>query len=227
MKTLSIIIPLYKSSRNIVQNFEKLVTSLNSLQLKEIEFICIEDGCPEKCSNKIDTSLSSNIKILKHDKNLGLGAVIRNGIKHASLEYICYLDLDLSYGIENVKQMIDLINDPKTVVIASKYKTKNNIPILRRIYKSLFTSFIQRIEKLNLSDLGSGLVIFSSEVSRKLNLISNGFAIHFELYCELKKNKCNFIEIGVDYKFEEGTISLRKHFFPTLIEVIKLSKKQK
>ncbi len=88
---VSVILPIYNQENYLA----KALDSLHKQTLKDIEFICVNDG-----------SIDSSLKILKDyaqkdsririidQKNQGAGAARNNGLKIAKGEYIAFLDPD-------------------------------------------------------------------------------------------------------------------------------------
>lgn len=64
--------------------------------LRDIEIICINDCSPDNSHLILEkySSRDSRIKIINHEKNMGLGAARNTGIKAAEGEYIWFIDSD-------------------------------------------------------------------------------------------------------------------------------------
>ena len=89
---LSVVIPVY----NVEKYLKKCLNSVLNQEFKDFEVICIDD-CSTDNSFKILNEYARNderIKILKNDKNLGLGPTRNKGIEIAAGDYIHFLDSD-------------------------------------------------------------------------------------------------------------------------------------
>lgn len=219
--TLSIIVPIYMSYDNLINNYDSLVSYVSNLGLKNYEILFIDDDSPDESYNFLKSKNDKNIKILRHSKNLGLGGVLQSGFLNSLYQKVIYLDMDLSYGLTNISKMLKMSLDNNKVIIASKYKSQQNqIPKLRIFYKRVFDIVIDLLSNIDISDIGSGLVLFPKEKLNSMNLHTKGFAVHYEIFLLLRKSNCQIEEIDIDYRYSLGTPSLRKHFFPTIKEVI-------
>lgn len=89
---LSVIVPVYNVEKYITQ----CLKSICSQTLKDIEIICIDD-CGNDASMQIVNNYSkqdNRIKIIKNNKNMGLGYSRNVGVSNASGEYISCIDSD-------------------------------------------------------------------------------------------------------------------------------------
>ena len=100
MRTLSIIIPVYNEERTILS----ILTRLKEIELIDStkkEIVIVNDYSTDRSEELIQSYMQANpdfaINYFKHDKNMGKGAALRNGIKRASGDFIVIQDADLEY----------------------------------------------------------------------------------------------------------------------------------
>lgn len=88
---VSVIVPIY----NMEKYLKKSLSSLKEQTLKNIEFICVNDGSKDK-SLEIMNSFAQSDKRFKiiNQPNSGAGKARNNGLKLAAGEYIAFLDPD-------------------------------------------------------------------------------------------------------------------------------------
>lgn len=93
MKTLSIIIPIYR----VEDYLRKCVDSLlaQDLPSSDYEIILVDDGSPDGCPQTCDSYAAEhdNIRVV-HRENGGLSAARNSGIEVAKGEYIMFVDSD-------------------------------------------------------------------------------------------------------------------------------------
>lgn len=91
---ISIIVPIYNVEKYIL----RCLTSIYEQIYKNIEVILINDQGKDNSIGLVEEFISTNTcvhwKIIHHDKNSGLSAARNTGIKHASGEYLFFLDSD-------------------------------------------------------------------------------------------------------------------------------------
>ena len=92
MKKISVIVPVY----NVEKYIDKCLDSLVNQTLKEIEIIVVNDGSPDNSQKIIDKYKKKYPKKIKSiiKENGGQGSARNIGLKHATGEYIGYVDSD-------------------------------------------------------------------------------------------------------------------------------------
>jgi glycosyltransferase involved in cell wall biosynthesis len=88
---ISVVIPCFNSEKTI----ERCIRSLNNQTIpKEIyELIIVDDGSDNPIEKYISQEFS-NVRILKHEKNLGLPSALNTAIKNAVGRYVVRVDSD-------------------------------------------------------------------------------------------------------------------------------------
>lgn len=100
MKRLSIIIPLYNSAKWLSKCINSVLCQ--DVPIQDLEIICINDGSPDN-SAEIARSFQQKYPqsiIVLDQENQGPSGARNNGIKHATGEYVCFVDPD-DYVTEN------------------------------------------------------------------------------------------------------------------------------
>lgn len=93
---VSIIVPVYKAESYV----EKCVHSLYSQTLDELEYIFVDDYSPDRSIDVIFKVLEeypgrkSQVKVIRHETNLGVGQSRQDGMDAATGEYIIHCDPD-------------------------------------------------------------------------------------------------------------------------------------
>lgn len=92
MEQVTIVVPFYNVETYIGECLDSLIVQTHS----NIEILCVDD-CSMDGSLAIAEAYAANnahIKIIRHEENKGLGGARNTGIRHASSDYICFLDSD-------------------------------------------------------------------------------------------------------------------------------------
>ncbi|MDR0427453.1 MAG: glycosyltransferase [Dysgonamonadaceae bacterium] len=92
---ISIIIPVY----NVAEFIERCLLSALNQTYSDIEIILVNDATPDSGIETAETIIQKHprkesVKIIHHPENKGLAAARNTGIKHASGDYIFFLDGD-------------------------------------------------------------------------------------------------------------------------------------
>ncbi len=104
---VSIVSPIYR-----VENFiEECLESLFNQTYDNIEFVFVNDKTPDHSMEILDRMVKKynivNIKIINHEKNLGLCGVRNTGIKAANGDYIMIVDSDDILPFDSVETLVN------------------------------------------------------------------------------------------------------------------------
>ena len=118
MKKVSIIVPVYNTSRYV----EKCINSILNQTYKNIEVIIVEDYSTD-CSRDIIKQYSSNpnVKIVLQPYNMGAGYARNIGINYALGEYISFIDSDDIISPYMIEKLVDLEQDKNFLLFSKGY----------------------------------------------------------------------------------------------------------
>lgn len=104
MPKISIIIPIY----NVENYIEECLNSVLNQTLKDIEVICVDDCGNDNSINIVKTiaQKESRIKIIKHEKNKGLGPARNTGLDYVKGKYVIFLDSDDYFALDNILELL-------------------------------------------------------------------------------------------------------------------------
>src|SRR5438270_12175099 len=76
---LSVIVPAYREGRHIAQNLRRLLSELDGLGII-YEVIVVSDGNTDDTVFETESVVSSNIKVIQYNTNMGKGYALRCGV---------------------------------------------------------------------------------------------------------------------------------------------------
>jgi len=95
---VSIVIACYNDAPHLKENFKKIVDIMN-LTKYSYEMILVDDKSPDDSRKIIEEIIEDypgmNIKRIYHEKNMGRGRTVTDGLLLAEGRFIGYLDIDL------------------------------------------------------------------------------------------------------------------------------------
>lgn len=117
---VSIILPVY----NVEKYLEECLNSAIGQTLEQIEIIAVDDGSTDNSSLILDKYAKkyNNIKVITQ-KNKGLSGARNTGLKHASGEYIYFLDSDDYIDINAMKNCYEIAKTNNLDIITFDAKT--------------------------------------------------------------------------------------------------------
>lgn len=119
MIKLSIIIPIYKVEKYIVECIESICCQL----IDDVEVILVNDGTPDRSMeiakdyirNKYSQHLTQFVFV--DQKNQGLSGARNTGISTAKGEYVAFLDSDDKLNVNYFEKIMEIINIEKAIDI--------------------------------------------------------------------------------------------------------------
>jgi len=199
---LSVIVCVY----NEIKTIDEILKKINGVNLPndiDKEVIIIDnnsfDGTKEFLKKLID---SNNYKIIFQEKNLGKGNSIITGIKEASGDLIVFQDADLEYEPNNYIQLINHLNENNLdAVFGSRIKHNEDYFYykLNRFAVINLTNLVNFLFKGSFTDIATNHKLIKTDVLKKLNLVSKGFNLDFEISLKLAKYRYNYDEIAISY----------------------------
>jgi glycosyltransferase involved in cell wall biosynthesis len=127
---LSIIVPIYKVEKYIIECIKSIVVQLKPEY--EVEIICINDGTPDQSFcilkeyiSKIEKNLASKFIFIEQE-NLGLSGARNTGINIANGEYIAFIDSDDKIYPEYLGKILNFIDNNDFDILDFNAITSNN-----------------------------------------------------------------------------------------------------
>src|SRR5258707_8007215 len=90
----------------------------------ELEVIVVDDASTDASGQILDrrSGTDPRIKVVRHEKNMGKGAAVRDAVKHATGDIAIIQDSDLEYNPNDDMKMIrPILEDEADVVYGSRY----------------------------------------------------------------------------------------------------------
>src|SRR3954470_5217104 len=117
MPSLSIIIPAYNESDNIIATLENVAKALEPLPVRH-EILVIDDGSTDSTAALVTSSLSRfpAVRLLVNERNMGFGWSYRRGVEAASRDYIVMVHGDNAWGYETLRDFFSRVGQADVIV---------------------------------------------------------------------------------------------------------------
>ena len=200
---LTIIIPCF----NEIKTIDKIVNQIKKQKIRK-QIILIDDFSTDGTKQLIKKILYRKVdKVIYHKKNLGKGACIKSGIKHAKGQIILIQDADLEYSPSDYKKLIKPILSKKTNVVygsrvlnKNRYSDHNFSSIFRVVANHILTLFSNLLNNQKLTDAHTCYKVFKKDIIKKIKLEENGFSFCPELTTKIGLIKEKIFEVSISYK---------------------------
>lgn len=205
MYTISIIIPTYNESENIIRLLDKIKENLAPNVFTEI--IIVDDNSPDGTSNDVQKYIDGDvrpkrgnanfkekpysIKIINRKVKNGLIPAILEGVKLSCGDYVLIMDADFSHPPEMIPKIIEkLLDNSNSIVIASRYTKDGSIvgwPFKRRLISkaaAVIAKFGLNVN--NVTDPMSGFFAVPRPILENLKIDTKGYKILLEIIVKSK-----------------------------------------
>ena len=208
MMKLSIIIPVFNEEKTILE----ILKRLKSVEIPGVkkEIIIVDDGSTDATASEIRNSIRQfggrNFKIFRHPKNLGKGAAVRTGIRHATGDYILIQDADLEYNPKDIERLIEPVKKGiGKVVYGTRLKRLPNFRKDERTPQFLLhyigNKFLSLVASILygqwITDMETCYKLFPRRAIEKINLVAKGFEFEPEITSKLLKRGYKITEIPI------------------------------
>ncbi len=230
-KTVSVIVPVYKTEKYIV----RCVESLLGQTYKELEILLVDDGSPDNAGKICDeyASEDSRIRVI-HQKNAGQSAARNNALKIASGDYYCFVDSDdyiapdmveklysLAEGNTADISMVDYLTftGEKAEFTDNKGKTEttsmDNIQMIRNIHMVKDELYVVMWGKLFKRELFNGIEFAEGRICEDLDVL-------YRLYDKAQKSVFSSEKLYYYFRgnVSSSTFGLNQKFYDDVFWVL-------
>ena len=207
---LSIIIPCYNESKDIKTNVEIVKDYLKENSI-DYELILVNDGSKDTTKEEIESI--PGVLPISYEPNRGKGGAVKEGIMHASGDYVLFMDADLSTDISAIKDVVE--QAPTCDLLIGSRHAKGSVikkkqPVLRVFIGWCCRTLVNMKFHTKLKDTQCGFKAMRIDVAKKLaeKQLINNFAFDVEYIYIAKLNNLSLKELGITWSDDrESTVS--------------------
>ena len=219
---ISIIIPTYNESQNILQILKSIKDNLPKNFVTQA--IVVDDNSPDGTGKLVEDYLKSvkkmadyTIEIIHRKAKDGLGSAILKGIQHAKGDTIVVMDSDFSHPPQIIPKLIESIKKYQyDIAVASRYIKGGKIQgwsFKRKTMSKFATLIAKKGLGIDAKDPMSGFFAFKRNIIKGLNIDAIGYKILLEIL--VKTKDVNIKEIPYtfqDRKFGSSKLNIKTIF---------------
>ena len=223
---ISIIIPTYNESQNIINILKSIGSNLPKNLLTQA--IIVDDNSPDGTGKIVEDYLKNlkkmadyTIEIIHRKAKDGLGSAILNGIQHAKGDTIVVMDSDFSHPPQIIPKLIDSVKKYKfDIAVASRYIKGGNIKgwsFKRKIMSKFATLIAKKGLGIDAKDPMSGFFAFKKNILNGLNIDAIGYKILLEILVKTK----NVTITEIPYTFQDRELGSSKLNLKIILDYFK------
>ena len=222
---ISIIIPTYNESENIIQVLESIGEYLpNDIQA---EAIVVDDNSPdgtgqvvEDYINDAKTKSAYSIDVIHRETKSGLSSAILDGIQHSTSEIVVVMDSDFSHPPKIIPQLVEeMKTSDYDIVIASRYTEGGEVSgwsTKRKLISKGATGIAKAGLGVNESDPMSGFFAFKRKILEGIKFDAIGYKMLLEILVKTKGAKVK----EIPYTFTDRTRGSSKLNSSTMFDFV-------
>lgn len=152
MPRFSVILPAHNEE-------EAIPTVLQDIRAvaPDAEIMVVDDGSTDRTG---ELAAQNGAKVIRHVLRSGAGRSVKDGILHASCDYIVMLDADASYPADRIPEFIEKLDMGYDLVIGARRGSEYRGPFLKVLARMAFTFITQFATGKRIPDINSGMRAF-------------------------------------------------------------------
>ena len=223
---VSIIIPTYNESQNIISILKSIGSNLPKNLLTQA--IIVDDNSPDGTGKIVEDYMKNlkkmanyTIEIIHRKAKDGLGSAILNGIQHAKGDTIVVMDSDFSHPPQIIPKLIESVKKYQfDIAVASRYIKGGNIQgwsLKRKLMSKFATLIAKKGLGIDAKDPMSGFFAFKKNILNGLNIDAIGYKILLEILVKTKNETIT----EISYTFQDREFGSSKLNFKTILDYYK------
>ena len=184
---LSLVIPCFNEADNIAQLHQQLSAIQPELERRGgFELVLVDDGSSDDTFARLSSAFESwsNVQIVQHERNRGLGVALRTGFAQARGAVIVTTDSDGTYPFTSIPAMLDLLRPGIDIVTASPYHPSggvDGVPAYRLLFSKGASAMYRVLLDPRLHTYTAMYRAYRREVIERIPTSADGFLMVTEL----------------------------------------------
>ncbi|HEX8070231.1 MAG TPA: glycosyltransferase family 2 protein [Pyrinomonadaceae bacterium] len=165
----------------------------------DYEVIVVNDGSTDATPAVLDelARAEPRVRVVHHARNMGYGAALRSGFRHACKELVFYTDGDGQYDVRELLRLRPLLTQGVDVV--NGYKINRSDGWQRRAIGALYNQVVRLFFRIPVRDVDCDFRLLRRRAVAGFDLVSSSGSICVELMHKLGRAGCVFAEVPVHH----------------------------
>ncbi len=204
---LSVVMPCY----NEIETIQTAIERVRSVPINT-EIIVVDDYSTDGTRKLLNENLQTLVeKIILHERNMGKGAALRTGFKHATGDIVVVQDADMEYDPHEFPLLMAPIVDGKAdVVYGSRFMGSGPHRVVyfwHMVGNRFLTLLSNMFTNINLTDMETCYKMFRRQIIQSIEIEEDRFGFEPEITAKMARAGFRIYEVGISYygrAYEEG-----------------------
>jgi dolichol-phosphate mannosyltransferase len=187
--SLSVVVMAYNEEENVGPLLDELVAWLDAKRFSDWEVLVVDDGSLDATAARVSSHVEREprIRLLRHERNLGMGAAIRTGYAAARCDFVTQLPAD--HQVPPATLDLFLSHLPHTDLVLSVYTDRGD-----GWSRRLMSAGYRVVAKALLGQRAdyTGTMVFRRKLLDSIPLITDSFVVNLELPLKALKRGASF-----------------------------------
>jgi glycosyltransferase involved in cell wall biosynthesis len=206
-----IVIPVYNEEKNLRAIVEEIHG--NGIPL---DIIAVDDGSTDRSRELLE---SLQVTVISHPLNLGYGAAVQTGLRHAvskGYKTVVLMDADGQHMPSEIPNLLTALDKGADIVIGSRFLGEHSdyqVPFLRRIGIVFFSVLAKMLSGTKICDVTSGFQAMQRNVAQ---FLAEEYPVDFpdaEVIISLGLRKFRIVEVPARFRKREHGSSMYSSFW--------------
>lgn len=166
MKTISIVIPIYREAKNLARLYERLEKITDNLTAYNWQYVLVNDGSPDNSMEILRqmARLDPKVKVVDLSRNFGKEIALTAGVHEArGCDAVICMDADLQHPPELITTLVDEWQKGAEIVATIRTSIEKQ-PLLRRVGSHMYYWLMARISGLDMVSQTTDFRLYDKKV---------------------------------------------------------------
>lgn len=169
----SVIIPAYNEAGTIAPVLERLTAHLATMG-KVYEVLVVSDGATDTTADEV-RAVGGAVRLIEHPYNIGNGAAVKTGIRHARGAVVVFMDADGQHAPEDLERL--LADCDRYDMVVGARGPESHAGWHRRLANGIYGFLASYVTGQQVEDLTSGFRAMRRDVARRfISLLPNRYS---------------------------------------------------
>lgn len=215
---LSVLIPAYNEEQTIAD----VIAQVACVPIMK-EIIVVDDASRDQTWATLNVLVAQyvDMRIFRHDQNLGKGAAIRTAVSHAIGDVVIIQDADLEYDPQDFIRLLEPITDGRAKVVYGYRSLIGQKPLTR--FGNQFLTFVTNIlYGTRIRDMETCYKMMTRDVLNSITITCNRFDIEPEITAKIARHGYQIAQVPISYDpREDKKLNPYKDGWPALIALFR------